>query len=344
MNKIQVFICIGLSLLLLQCPGETEAFTQGSVFTSPSAKQRYLQSDFEESFIRTQELRKIAPLSKNQKSAFNKIIENEVQGFIGYHGDSLDFYIYQDIIRYIMEEIVGVSVRADFHFLAVPLDPAQSIQTKSQFMFLFADRNSNSTLKLSESTFSLNFTLWDNLDRLGLNTLEKYNNNESVKPLGYARRLKWLFQRLGIAEAEIGKLFAYAKEQLSSSKGVILQIFDTSVKPYEFAKRIAYPAYPNGFMAANKTIDEFLLDEGYVPPYPHEIRLLLNNRETLNPNNSLRINRYTPELSKETLKKYQTNLRNTVKNLMYKPSKKDSYFQELRACWLYVETIRQSHE
>lgn len=333
-SNIFVYVFIGFSLLGYASPREVEAFTQSSVFTPPSAKQQYLQSDFEESFTRTLELRKITPLSSKQKSLLSNIVDNEVVGFVGYHGDSLDYYIYQDIIRYVMEEIVGVSLRPDFHFLAVPLDPLQSIQTKSQLLQVYEDRKHNISIPLSESTFPLNFTLWDNLDRLGLNTLEHYNNNESVKPLGYARRLKWLFQRLGVQENEIAKLFALAKDQLSSSKGVILQIFDTSFKPYEFTKKTAFPAYPNGFMAANKTVDEYFMDDSFVPPYPHEIRLLLNNRETLNPDSPLKIIRHTPEISTETLKKYQINLRNKIKILTYSQSKKNSYLQELKAIWL----------
>ena len=188
-------------------------------------------------------------------------------GFVGYHGDSLDYYIYQDIIRYVMEEIVGISVRPDFHFLAVPLDPMQSIQTKGHVLRVFEERNNNPSPPLAIQ-FPLNFTLWDNLNRFGINTLEHYNNDESVKPLGYARRLKWLFQRLGMQDNEIAKLFALAKEQLSASKGVIIQIFDTSFKPYEFTKNIAFPAYPNGYMAVNKTVDEYFMDDSLFPLIP----------------------------------------------------------------------------
>ncbi|MGZ3732816.1 MAG: hypothetical protein ACXU9U_03660, partial [Parachlamydiaceae bacterium] len=42
------------------------------------------------------EVRKV---EKFDISLFSSITKKEKEGFLGYHGDSLDFYIYQDIIR-----------------------------------------------------------------------------------------------------------------------------------------------------------------------------------------------------------------------------------------------------
>jgi hypothetical protein len=300
-------------------------------FISPSLKQQ-TQLNFEESFQRTQTLLKLGDLTPESTSYLNKIVENEVQGFLGYHGDSIDYLIYQDIIRFIIEEIVGIPVRADFHFLAPPLDPMIKIQTKAQLAPIF-DAKKNKALTLQEVTFPLNFTLWDNLDRLGLNTLEHYIKNESVKSLGYQRRLKAFFERLGMKEKDIAPLFETAKQALKSTKGVILQVFDTSKSPYDFAKKIAYPSYPNGFIAVNKTVDEYFMDDFALPPYPHEIRLLLNTQETLNPTNSLRIMRYTPEISSATLTNYQKTLQKKIKTLSYNKAKKNSYQKELKTVW-----------
>ncbi|MGZ3633300.1 MAG: hypothetical protein ACXWM7_03115, partial [Parachlamydiaceae bacterium] len=166
--------------------------------------------------------------------------------------------------------------------------------------------------------------------RLGLNSLEHYLKNESVKPLGYQKRLRWFFKQLGISHSQIDKLFALAHKHLSSSHGVILQIFDTSTPLYAFSQELAYPAYPNGFIAANKTVDEYYIDD---LPFPHEIRLLLNNHQTLNPNNPLKIVRHTPDLRKLQRKQYETAMRTAIQKLPYQKNDATKYLNALKQQW-----------
>ncbi len=329
-------------LFCVLCISGSVAFASGARFISPSDKQSRLTANFEESFARTAELRKLAPLSREQTDWLNEIVKGEELGFLGYHGDSLDYYIYQDIIRYVMEDIVGISIRSDFHFFAVPLDPAHTIQTKMQLVQALEDPV-GASLPLSESTFTLTFTLWDNLDRLGVNTLEHFIHNKSVKPLGYPRRLKWLFQRLGLPHSSIERLFVQARAFFPSSTGVILQVFDTSPSPYELAKKIAYPAYSSGLLAANKTVDEYFLDDSLLTSYPPEVRLLLSPQDTLNPHNALKTVRYTLETSKESIKKYRQNLRQRIQELPYNRSLRDSYMQELQTYWQRHPSLKETH-
>jgi hypothetical protein len=44
----------------------------------------------------------------DHRELFDKAIAEENIGFMGYHGDSLDFLVYQDIIRIFFEEILEI--------------------------------------------------------------------------------------------------------------------------------------------------------------------------------------------------------------------------------------------
>jgi hypothetical protein len=296
-------------------------------FISPSQKQLELIS-FEET-NKALSIRKITPVSPED---FVQITDGEEGGFLGYHGDSLDFLIYQDIIRHIIEIIVDIPVRDDFHFLAAPLDPLLKIQDKSKLSNIFLKEN-NPTFTLMDTTFPLNFSIWDNANRVGFNTLENYIKNESSKTRGYDKRLNWFFINLGIAEKEIDILFTVARNQLKNPKGVILQFFDTSLDPYAFSKQIAYPAFPSGCISENVTVDEYFMNPAHNAPFPHEVRLLLDNKKTLNPNNLLRIVRHHPGISDEVIQKYETDLKNKIKQLSYNTAKKNAYRTKLQQIW-----------
>ncbi|MBA3286201.1 MAG: hypothetical protein H0U27_14250 [Nitrosopumilus sp.] len=296
-------------------------------FISPS--QKHLEFISFEEIKKALSIRKITPVLIED---FVQITDREEEGFLGYHGDSLDFLIYQDIIRHVIEIIVDIPVRDDFHFLAAPLDPLLKIQDKSKLSNIFL-KETNPNYTLMDTTFPLNFSIWDNANRVGFNTLENYVKNESNKTRGYDKRLKWFFANLGIAEKEIEVLFTVARKQLKNPKGVILQFFDTSLDPYAFSKQIAYPAFPSGCISENITVDKYFMNPAFNAPFPHEVRLLLDNKKTLNPNNHLRIVRHHPEVSDDVIQKYETDLKNKIKQLSYNTAKKDAYRKKLQQIW-----------
>lgn len=293
-------------------------------FTSPTMKQIATTSipEMEKSLA-------IRKVTVQDETLFNKIIRAEKAGLLGYHGDSLEFMIYQDIIRWVIDLIVGLPFRNDFHFLGVPLDPILDIQTKEELAAVF-NQHPHPERALFETTFPLNFALWDNVDRLGLNTIESFTKNESVKPLGYKKRLVWLFERLGIKTDEIDNLFDLAYSNLVSNNGVILQIFD--IPDYALSKNIAYPSYPNGFISENVTVDEYFLNEQFMPPYPHEVRLILTNKQTLNPYSDLKMMRYT-NLTGKKIATYENAMRKKIKALPSSSNASAKYRQELLKAW-----------
>lgn len=298
-----------------------------AAFISPTKKQ--LEIFPSEDIKKAHELRKMPAI---KQSTITSIAVAEKQGFLGYHGDNLDFLIYQDIIRHVLELIVEIPIRKDFHFMAPPLDPALKIQSKGKLTEVFLNAK-NPTLTLQESTFPLNFSIWDNANRVGFNTLENYAKNESTTSLSYKKRLKWFFENLCIEDNEIDDLFELSHTHLKSASGVILQFFDTSSTPYDFAKEIAYPAFPTGFISDNVTVDEYFMDENFTPPFPYEIRLLLTNHQTLNPKSPFKIIRYHPDISSSRLKKYESALKEKIRTLSYNVIARNKYQSELQNCW-----------
>lgn len=294
-------------------------------FSSPSEKQLALTP-----ITKMNNLLSIRKFTIPDTPFIQEIIQKEEPGFIGYHGNSLEFMIYQDIIRLIIELIVEIPIRDDFHFLSVPMDPLLNIQTKETLAEVFK-WSGHPEIILYDTTFPLNFTIYDNADRLGLNTLENFIKNQSVKPLGYKKRLVWFFNHLGIDEKEIEHLFTAAYSELSSKNGIILQISEDA--DYSTSKKIAYPAYPNGFISANVTIDEYLTNEEFVPPYPHEIRLLLTNNETLNPKSPLKITRYFPEEIQSKLSSYEELMKRKINRLKFNKNRRVVYHNDLLSAW-----------
>ncbi len=295
-----------------------------SGFASPSHKQ-FNAIPFDE-IKNAYQLRKI---DIPDMDFIHRISNNEEVGFIGCHGNSLDYMIFQDIIRMVMEEIVNLPIRNDFQFLGVPLDPTHEIQNKEKLISVLTEYKHPGRI-LNKSTFPLNFSIWDNYNRVGMNTLEYFAKNESVNPLGYQKRLQWLFLTLGIQLREIDSLFREAKRHLNSRTGMILQVFDISQETYAFSKMIAYPSYPEGYISNNVTVDEFFLNDQFITPYPHEVRLLLNSHETLNPNSPLKIVRY---VDNPNLLKFQAMLREKIKCLHFNKIRANDYREQLKKVW-----------
>lgn len=270
-------------------------------------------------------------INTDSKNLGYELTEKEKAGFLGYHGNNIEFLIYQDIIRMVIEEIIQLPVRDDFHFLSVPLDPTHNIQTKEQLAEVFLSEK-NPSLALADTTFPLNFSIWDNMNRQGLNSLENYEHNKSYKPLGYKRRLHWFFDRLGIKKGKIENLYKELSVEMNANIGVIVMFFDESQESYQLSKKIAYPAYPNGFIAANRTVDEYFLD-AFNSSFPHEIRLILNNHQTLNPASPLKMNRILPDWFTLEYKRSREKLRKSIKKLSYSKEKVESYKKELINAW-----------
>lgn len=99
--------------------------------------ERFLQTH---PFDRIQEVMQDEDNFDRNVNLFFKIIENEkAPGFLGYHGSSQKFRIYQDILRAVFEEILKLPLPQDFHFFRLPGAPEYDLVEGSQTYFDMID-------------------------------------------------------------------------------------------------------------------------------------------------------------------------------------------------------------
>lgn len=266
----------------------------------------------------------------DHRELFDKAIAVEYIGFLGYHGDSLEFLVYQDVIRIIVEEILEIPVRKDFHFLSTPLRTNDSIQSLEELSKLFVNDVYYSPL-LIKSTFPLNFTIYSNHNRLGFNTVLNFSKNAGDRTDLQRKELQYMFGELGIDLALLNLIYDLSHQYLDSKTGVLLQVFDNSTVPYEFGNRIGYASYPNGFIADNSLIGEYFF-EGHFANSPQELRLVLDVRGALNPSSPITMKRYT-KIQPGKLKAWEQKLRELIRSSSFDPVKRDEVRQDLLHKW-----------
>lgn len=246
------------------------------------------------------------------RELFDKAISEETIGFMGYHGDSLDFLVYQDVIRILIEEVLEIPVRKDFHFISTPFK-INDIQSISK---LFV-KDVHYLPSVLEGTFSLNFSLYSNHNRLGLNTVVNFTKNEGDGANLQRKELEHMFGELGMDLTLVDAIYEISHQYLDSRSGVFIQVFDNSTTPYEFGNTVAYPSSPNGFISENN---------------PKELRLVLDVRGVLNPTSPLTIKRYT-KIQPGKLKAWEQELRELIRSSSFDAVKRDGLRQDLLNKW-----------
>ena len=265
------------------------------------------------------------------RELFDKAIAAEQIGFMGYHGDSLEFLVYQDIIRILVEEILGIPIRKDFHFVSIPWREKNSLQSLEELSQVFVKDVYNSQM-VAENTFPLNFTIYANHNRLGLNSVLNFSKNVSDMAIKARKELIQLFeQELGMDSQLLETLYNVSRQHLDSQTGVLLQFFDSSSSPYAFGNAVGYASYPNGFIAGIRLISEYFLDKGS-DEFPHELRLVLNICGVLNPASPIIIKRYT-KIQPSKLKAWEQDLRILLRTATVDPIKRDEWRQALLQAW-----------
>lgn len=316
----QIFKNILLLLQLLALP-----IIDGSEFISPSSLQL-----------------SIVPLDQikyhlrgkgtglEYRDVFDKAIAEEKIGFLGYHGSNIDFLIYQDIIRAVVEEILDIPIRKDFHFISTPLSENKHCQTLEELSLLFVEENYRRQ-EVMQKTFPLNFTMYGNHNCSGLNSIVNFSKNLSNTAAQNRKELIQFFDYLGLDPQLLELLYTIAYQYIGSKTGLLLQLFDTSLTPYAFANTLSYASYPNGFISENRLIHEFFLDNA-LGEFPHEMRIILNLQGILNPNSPFLIKRYT-KVQPSKLKAWEQELRALVKNSSFDAVKKEELKQQLIQNW-----------
>lgn len=289
------------------------------------------------------ELTKIK-ISKNMHPFFNSIAEQESWGHIGYHGATQDYRVYQDIIRLTIEEILGIPVRDDFHFLRIPGDPDLHLDDVEEFYNYWGDDVDNKSKKRAKQLLSLNYGIYSNFDQKGSCSIHLFVKDLSKSEIDYCKYLTPFYNELGISSKSLTTLFNIAHKWLKGDSGILLRLSENShlSDPYEeaynYADRQCYPAKRGGYRYGSRLISEefeclmsnqYLDKKAKIAP---QLRILVNNRNTLNPFSHLSVQRWDLYDSDRT-RLYESEMREFIKELKSDPLKVEKYREKLMQMW-----------
>lgn len=264
------------------------------------------------------------------KDLFDKAINKECEGFIGYHGSSREYRIFQDTIRIVLEEVVGIEIPKDFYFLDIPCFRSQKVEDLQTLLHYFLpDQNLGD--QIEEQLFPLNPVLYSNYNQLGFTSTVLFTTNRSQQdPKRFSDDLKLFFAQLGMDASLIDQVFEVGKSCLKDDRGVLLQLFDLS-ENYSFSNKHCYPAYPNGYPFKNEQTSSFFYSENQLS-FPPEIKLLLTDAYTLNPFMPLKILRYD-KMQSSVVKGYEEELRHLIQAASVDASQVETYREQLLEIW-----------
>jgi hypothetical protein len=275
---------------------------------------------------------------------FNSIAEQEDWGHIGYHGTNQKFRIYQDIIRFTVEEKLNIPIRRDFHFFRVPGDQDFNLRDRTEFFDFWGAETDNKDDLRAKQLLSLNFSIYSNFDVEGSCSVNFFARDFSKKEIDYAEQLSPFYRELGIPPNALDDLFAIADKWLDKEAGILLQIADTSHlsdrnrEAYSLADKICYPSKKGGFVHGTSPIsahyariltDLYIMSDIDIAP---QIRLILSNQLSLNPFSQLSVRRwdlYPPE----TITNYESEMRQYIRRLPYNKLRVKEYRESLINIW-----------
>lgn len=277
---------------------------------------------------------------------FDDIAKTEDWGHIGYHGANQGFRVYQDVIRITIEEVLGIPIREDFHFLRVPGDADLKLNSYQEFYKYYRkDGIDNKNKTRAKQLLSLNYGIYSNYNSKNSCSLVFFVKDKSKTSINYSKHLNSFYQDLGISSKELESLFAIGHKWFDEENGILIKISENSHLnnqeqfAYNFADEQCYPAKPQGYLYGRYPISnhyERILTDLYIAhklDCSPQLRLILNNRNTLNPYSNLIIKRYSLYDEKINLA-YENELREAIKKLRSDPKKVELYKQKLFKLWL----------
>jgi hypothetical protein len=276
---------------------------------------------------------------------FDSIAAQESWGHLGYHGTNQQFRIYQDIIRFTMEEIVSIPIRSDFQFLRIPGDPDLNLKTCEEFFDYWGKKVDNKSELRAKQLLSLNFGMYSNFDVEGSCSVMFFARDISKTKIDYSKFLNPFYNKLGIPLSDLKALFAIAKKWLDDDAGVLLQVSENShltdlnQEAFNLADILCYPAKKGGFVHGTRPISIHygrILSDIYVNSdvdIAPQLRLIISNKTTLNPYSQLSIKRFD-SYSPETIKGYEAEMKEYIRNMTFSEEKTQKYRDNLLNTWL----------
>lgn len=314
-----------LSAIFLSCCCFTLLLGAEEAWTSPN--QAYL-AEFPLTDVKYN--LRLDGVTLDYKPLFDKAEAQEESGFIGYFGAGPQFRVYQDLIRMIFEEILGISIPPNFHFLGVPLYP-RSLQELADVENAFLEDSSFLPSEIVKELFPFHISVYANHKTLGYCPAKDFSLGKKHFNLKVVYKdFYWLLNELGIDKGLLEQAFALIKVHLGEDSQVLLQLFDRSLETYAFIDQYCYAAYPSGYPYKNQAFSDFLQNPN--KEFPPQFYLLLNDREVLNPAAPLLIKRYS-KTQPSKIKAYEQDLRNLIRNTVYDSSGCEAYLDQLLLKW-----------
>lgn len=276
---------------------------------------------------------------------FNSISAQETWGHIGYHGTNQRFRIYQDIIRFTVEEILSIPVRDDFHFVRIPGDPELNLKTREEFFEYWGKKIDNKSELRAKQLLSLNFGIYSNFDVEGSCSVNFFVRDFSKTKIDYEKFLTPFYKKLGISPKALNDLFAIGEKWLDEEAGILLQFSENShlTDPYQeafnLADKLCYPSKKGGFLHGSSQISVHygrILSDVYVNSdvdIAPQIRLVISNQVSLNPFSQLTVRRWD-HYNAETIRDYEAEMREYIRNLSYNKDNVQEYREKLLKTWL----------
>ena len=261
-----------------------------------------------------------------QKPIFDKAVKMEQDGFCAYFAASADYRTYQDLIRLIFEDKLGVNIPQEFHFLAVPLYPKRTLHTLQDVHEAYFVQKPKAQ-KLLEQLLPVQPALYANHNRRGFSPAKSFARGT---PHPYLDDLNWLLKTLEIDPGLIQQARQITKKHFPTEDRVLLQIFDTSPDPYACIDSFAYPASCSGIPCKNEALSDYLCEN--TNALGVQYFLLLNDKSILNPDGPIKIKRYT-KIQPSSLKAYEEEIRALVQSCACNPVACEEYKNQLQTIW-----------
>lgn len=283
----------------------------GEAYQRPTG--RYIEYNTWEAIVKGLES---SGLTLEHRPLFDSIGQSEERGLIGYHASSQEFRIYQDVIKIVLEELLGLKIKEDFHFFRIP----------GESLYNHENLGSYGPNPLDPTLFlSVNFALYGNHEPNAQSSSSYlyFAKNCSAHKIDFEEKIRPLFERLSIDLSHIGNLFTIGRRELTGAHGVLFQLIDTSDEPYALADNHAL---------CHECSTNFSTALDTKGPLPQEMSLLLTNKFTLNPYSSLVVKRFD-YTDPEQESGYLNKMRQAVRSLTFGQLEATLYRQQLLRTW-----------
>lgn len=281
---------------------------------------------------------KLSNFNIRQKSFYEVLISNEERGFMGYHGCSHSFRVFQDIIRITLEEIVKFEFKKDFYFFRFPGDPLVNNHSDAKDFLRKHPIIDDNIPEMRNQLISSNFNLYSNYDLLGECSIYLFEKSISYNPPIFEGKIKLFFEEMGMPGDSISELFNIGKMFKDYQAGNIFQIFDLSYqdpfnkRAYEFVDKFNYPSEVKGVPVKTNLLLSDLYHGIEGNQFLRQYRIVVNHAYFLNPFSSITMRRYDLNDAEE-VKKYEAKLRTAIKAIPFDSAKVEAYKMKLKIMW-----------